>query len=585
MPAIKLIHITKRWGSFYGVDDLSLDIKDNAFVTLLGPSGCGKTTILRMIAGLETPTEGKIVIGDQVVFDSDAGINVPPNKRRVGFLFQNYALWPNMTVYQNISFGLKNVKEEMAVLDVEAKKASDILRSLSGGRKIRELILECRDKKGNPDAQKAYVKLIDTFGLSMMTAKELYDLKIQDAADPDSAAAEAKKAYEKKLEDRKAARRARGEDLNADCQVVRGGIPLKAVRKLSAEEIDARVREVARIVKIGMFMDRYPAELSGGQQQRVAIARTLAPKPRVLFMDEPLSNLDAKLRLEMRYELQRLHLETGSTLVYVTHDQMEAMTLATSICLLNNGVLQQYDAPLTVYNQPANLFAADFVGNPSINFVEAKVVHDARESAAAGAAAGAAMTGEAAGGIQLELFRGLRAVFVPSAPLNLEAWFQERERWNEQERQREAERLTDKKLVEKSNKDEVFRYHIQKIMEEDTSIQETPVLTNDDLVLGIRPEAVDIEENGALSSIVYGAMPTGMETTLKLSVADTWLLTGVIFGSNTFRIGEKVSINLNGNHILLFDRQSGRRISEGRLEFVRERQRSAIEMSLNFNAE
>ena len=568
MPAIKLIHITKRWGSFYGVDDLSLDIKDNAFVTLLGPSGCGKTTILRMIAGLETPTEGKIVIGDQVVFDSDAGINVPPNKRRVGFLFQNYALWPNMTVYQNISFGLKNVKEEMAVLDVEAKKASDILRSLSGGRKIRELILECRDKKGNPDAQKAYVKLIDTFGLSMMTAKELYDLKIQDAADPDSAAAEAKKAYEKKLEDRKAARRARGEDLNADCQVVRGGIPLKAVRKLSAEEIDARVREVARIVKIGMFMDRYPAELSGGQQQRVAIARTLAPKPRVLFMDEPLSNLDAKLRLEMRYELQRLHLETGSTLVYVTHDQMEAMTLATSICLLNNGVLQQYDAPLTVYNQPANLFAADFVGNPSINFVEAKVVHDARESAAAGSAAGAAMTSEAAGGIQLELFRGLRAVFVPSAPLNLEAWFQERERWNEQERQREAERLTDKKLVEKSNKDEVFRYHIQKIMEEDTSIQETPVLTNDDLVLGIRPEAVDIEENGALSSIVYGAMPTGMETTLKLSVADTWLLTGVIFGSNTFRIGEKVSINLNGNHILLFDRQSGRRISEGRLEFA-----------------
>ncbi|MDD6716827.1 MAG: ABC transporter ATP-binding protein [Firmicutes bacterium] len=568
MPAIKLIHITKRWGSFYGVDDLSLDIRDNAFVTLLGPSGCGKTTILRMIAGLETPTEGKIMIGDQVVFDSDAGINVPPNKRKVGFLFQNYALWPNMTVYQNISFGLKNVKEEMAVLDVEAKRASDILRSLSGGRRIRELILECRDKKGNPDTEKAYVKLIDTFGLSMMTAKELYDLKIQDAADPDSAAAEAKKIYEKKLEDRKAARRAQGEDLNADCQVVRGGIPQKAVRKLSSEEIDARVREVARIVKIGMFMDRYPAELSGGQQQRVAIARTLAPKPRVLFMDEPLSNLDAKLRLEMRYELQRLHLETGSTLVYVTHDQMEAMTLATGICLLNNGVLQQYDAPLTVYNEPANLFAADFVGNPGINFVEAKVIHDARESAAAGTPSGAAMDKAAAGGIMLELFCGLRAVFVPSAPLDLEAWFADRDRRSEQERQREAERLKDKKLVEKSNKDEVFRYHIQKITEEDTSIQETPVLTNDDLVLGIRPEAVDIEENGALSSIVYGAMPTGMETTLKLSVADTLLLTGVIFGSNTFRIGEKVSINLNGNHILLFDRQSGRRISEGRLEFA-----------------
>mgnify|MGYP000747785196 CR=1 FL=1 len=121
---------------------------------------------------------------------------------------------------------------------------------------------------------------------------------------------------------------------------------------VAKEEIDLTVRRVARIVKIGMFMDRYPAELSGGQQQRVAIARTLAPEPSVLFMDEPLSNLDAKLRLEMRYELQRLHVETGSTFVYVTHDQMEAMTLATQICLINNGVLQQYQPPLTVYNHP-----------------------------------------------------------------------------------------------------------------------------------------------------------------------------------------------------------------------------------------
>lgn len=123
-------------------------------------------------------------------------------------------------------------------------------------------------------------------------------------------------------------------------------------------------------------MNRYPAELSGGQQQRVAIARTLAPEPQVLFMDEPLSNLDAKLRLEMRYELQRLHVETGSTFVYVTHDQMEAMTLATKICLINNGVLQQYEAPLTVYSRPNNLFVADFVGNPSINFIEARGVQN-----------------------------------------------------------------------------------------------------------------------------------------------------------------------------------------------------------------
>ena len=120
MPEIKLTHVTKRWGKFYAVDDLSLDMEDNSFITLLGPSGCGKTTTLRMIAGLETPTSGQIKIGDRVVFDSEAGINVPANKRKVGFLFQNYALWPNMTVYQNISFGLGNIKEELPVIDEEA---------------------------------------------------------------------------------------------------------------------------------------------------------------------------------------------------------------------------------------------------------------------------------------------------------------------------------------------------------------------------------------------------------------------------------------------------------------------------------
>ena len=140
MPAITLSHITKRYGSFYAVEDLSMKIEDNAFITLLGPSGCGKTTTLRMIAGLETPTSGKITIGDRVVFDSEAGINVPPNKRRVGFLFQNYALWPNMTVYQNISFGLTNVKREMPVLDDEAKKLAAQIEALKHPRDIQDIL-------------------------------------------------------------------------------------------------------------------------------------------------------------------------------------------------------------------------------------------------------------------------------------------------------------------------------------------------------------------------------------------------------------------------------------------------------------
>lgn len=250
MPSIILKNITKQWGNFIGVKNLNLEIADGDFITLLGPSGCGKTTTLRMIAGLETPTSGEITIDDKVVFSSEKHINVSAAKRDVGFLFQNYALWPHMTVFQNIAFGLETLK------------------------------------------------------------------------------------WPKK-------------------------------------EISARVEEMLKTMKIEQFRDRYPSELSGGQQQRVAIARTLAPKPKVLFMDEPLSNLDAKLRGEMRTELKRLHKDTGSTFVYVTHDQLEAMTLSTKICLINEGVLQQYEPPLTVYNRPANLFVADFVGNPTMNLVKA----------------------------------------------------------------------------------------------------------------------------------------------------------------------------------------------------------------------
>jgi ABC-type sugar transport system ATPase subunit len=288
-----------------------------------------------------------------------------------------------------------------------------------------------------------------------------------------------------------------------------------------------------------MFMDRYPAELSGGQQQRVAIARTLAPEPTVLFMDEPLSNLDAKLRLEMRYELQRLHVETGSTFVYVTHDQMEAMTLATQICLIDNGVLQQYDAPLTVYGKPNNLFVADFVGNPSINFVEAKGVQKGEQ-------------------VELTVFDGCKATFVPNEPLDLAAWFAERD---EEETARAAalkEKAAQKGYVEKGNKDEPFRYHIARVDEIDESLLEDPVLTNEDLVLGIRPEFIDID-HGQVEGEIYGAMPTGMESTIKVRLGD-YLLTGVVFGSNLFTIGEKVKLSFKGEDILLFDRKSGKRI-------------------------
>ncbi len=251
MPEIVLKNITKKFGKAIAVDNLNLKIDDREFVTLLGPSGCGKTTTLRMIAGLETPTEGEIYIDNKCVFSSEEGIDISPDKRNVGFLFQNYALWPHMTVYKNISFGLENMK-------------------------------------------------------------------------------------------------------------------------WNKNRIKERVIKLLEMLRIADYSGRYPSELSGGQQQRVAIARTLATGPKILFMDEPLSNLDAKLRMEMRTELKRLHTETDSTFVYVTHDQLEAMTLSSKICLLKEGLLQQFEPPLDIYHNPSNFFAADFVGSPTINILEVK---------------------------------------------------------------------------------------------------------------------------------------------------------------------------------------------------------------------
>ena len=440
MSRIELTHVTKRWGGFYAVDDLDLVIEDNAFVTLLGPSGCGKTTTLRMIAGLETPTTGRITIDDVVVFDSEAGINVPANKRRVGFLFQNYALWPNMTVYQNIAFGLSNIKEPgLSVTD--------------DGEIIR-----------NPKA---------------------------------------------------------------------GG----AARKLTKDEIKKIVARVSAIVKIQPFMDRYPGELSGGQQQRVAIARTLAPGPRVLFMDEPLSNLDAKLRLEMRSELQRLHLSTGSTFVYVTHDQMEAMTLATKICLISNGVLQQYDDPLTVYNKPNNTFVADFVGNPAINFMNARGQQQEN------------------GSFSLNLLEGYEAEFEPSAPVRTDEWYAAADADI-------AAFEAKERPAEKTNKDVPFKYPVSVVNDTELSTAEPD---RNDWVVGVRPEFVTVCDNGPIEGEVFSAMPTGMETTLRIKVGN-FLLTGVVFGGITYRLGEKIRLDFTGNGATLFSRVNGRLIATGSLK-------------------
>ena len=327
-----------------------------------------------------------------------------------------------------------------------------------------------------------------------------------------------------------------GLSVNENGEIVRNPDAKDAPRKLTKEEIQKIVDRVSAIVKIQPFMDRYPGELSGGQQQRVAIARTLAPGPKVLFMDEPLSNLDAKLRLEMRSELQRLHLSTGSTFVYVTHDQMEAMTLATRICLISNGVLQQYDAPLTVYNKPNNTFVADFVGNPAINFMNARG------------------TQQADGSFSLKLLDQYEAVFTPAEGVQADDWYRKAEK--------DIAAFEAKvRPAEKTNKDVPFNYPIAMV----TDVADDGTPDKEDWVAGVRPEFVTICEDGPIEGEVFSAMPTGMETTVRIRVGN-YLLTGVIFGGITYKIGEKVRIRFTGEGTTLFSRVNGRLIATGKLE-------------------
>ena len=249
MSEIKIKSIIKNFGgNSIAVDNLSETFPDGEFVCLLGPSGCGKTTTLRMIAGLETPDSGEIFYGDKTFFSSKTGEFIKTENRNLGLMFQSYALWPHMTVFKNIVFGLE-------------------------------------------------------------------------------------------------------------------------MQKKSLDEKEKRYLELEKLFHLENFRDRYPSELSGGQQQRVALARMLAMKPSLLLLDEPLSNLDSNLRLEMRSELKRLHQSIGCTIIFVTHDQMEAMTLATSIAVMNKGKIEQIAKPMEIYNNPKSLFVAKFVGSPQMNII------------------------------------------------------------------------------------------------------------------------------------------------------------------------------------------------------------------------
>jgi multiple sugar transport system ATP-binding protein len=249
MASVTFDHVYKRFGDVIAVNDLNIKIEDKEFLVLVGPSGCGKTTALRCLAGLEDISEGRILIGDQVVND------VAPKDRDIAMVFQSYALYPHMSVYDNMAFGLK-------------------------------------------------------------------------------------------------------------------------LRKMPKDEIRRRVNQAAKILGIEQLLDRKPRQLSGGQRQRVAVGRAIVREPKVFLFDEPLSNLDAKLRVETRANISKLHQQLQTTFIYVTHDQTEAMTMASRIAVINKGLLQQIDTPQTLYDHPDNLFVAGFIGSPAMNFFSSRLVRE-----------------------------------------------------------------------------------------------------------------------------------------------------------------------------------------------------------------
>ena len=374
---VRIENLTKTFVGKKGVettavDNMTFTIPDGKLVGLLGPSGCGKSTTLYMIAGLHKPTGGHIWFGDEDV------TNVPPENRGIGLVFQNYALYPHLSVRQNIEFPLDNVRfpgpygvEENRVFDArsdEKTSQKDLAKTLRAISKTEGQINALNQKL---DAAKAAEdseteerialkienanKSLESLKKHVESVKEHLEFLKPEIEKAEAALEKAKAEYEElKVKDPEAAKE-------------------KARTKLSKADKDAIALEMAKVVDIAQFLERKPKELSGGQQQRVAIARALAKRPRVLLLDEPLSNLDARLRLQTREEIKRIQRETGITTVFVTHDQEEAMSISDFIVVMKLGVIQQIDEPQKVYEEPANLFVAKFLGSPAINVFDGEL--------------------------------------------------------------------------------------------------------------------------------------------------------------------------------------------------------------------
>ena len=320
MANVVLQNINKIYDNgFHAVHNFSFDINDKEFVVFVGPSGCGKSTTLRMIAGLESISDGQLYV-DGILFN-----NVSPQDRDVAMVFQNYALYPHMSVYENMAFGLKNHKIKTPKLDKNGNQ------------------ITCLDKK-----TLSYLEKQIKYANKKLKSKDLSDEELTFLNN-----------HLKDLEEK-------AEEVKAN------PIPAYDYVRYSKEEIDERIQKAASILDIKQYLNQKPKALSGGQQQRVALGRAIVRNPKLFLMDEPLSNLDAKLRVAMRSEIVALHEKIGATTIYVTHDQTEAMTMADKIIVMNKGYIQQIGKPDEIYKHPANKFVATFIGGPAMNLFKAK---------------------------------------------------------------------------------------------------------------------------------------------------------------------------------------------------------------------
>ena len=343
------------------VYNFNIDINKHDFIVLVGPSGCGKSTTLRMIAGLEDITSGELFI------DGEYSNNTPSSYRDISMVFQNYALYPQKNVFANIAFPLKNRKVNSVKIAYKIQAVDQILKLINNYDELVNTIIESKDSnhKYSSDLEYISTKLKINYFAAKLIIKHKKEI-INNSFDKFIDFINQLKNNEIKMIEES------GYQIDDNYNILDDGKKIFYQRKLSKVEIKDKVFRIAELLDLGAYLDRKPSELSGGQCQRVALGRAIVRDSKLFLMDEPLSNLDAKLRVQMRSEIVRIHERIGATTIYVTHDQTEAMTMATKIAIMSKGWIQQIGTPSEVYNNPANIFVATFIGTPQMNIFNAK---------------------------------------------------------------------------------------------------------------------------------------------------------------------------------------------------------------------